>query len=303
MHQFSTSLKTLQEKINVIKALKAPPMDSENLKINIAGTEKRLVLNINKLHEAIYFEPIPSEDNKKDPEPIPKVKKLDFYIPPNDHKYLSQTLQGFKVTEVKEGLIQKHSMVQMLKFIGDFAKLKNEQNSKEAQIARLEHYGKDDDLYIETIKNTLKTEEENYNYCTKSILFKLKVEHDVFVKSEQALLSDPFAQFELMKNSFDETTSDVEIPELLDKETSIDIIKKANDMAFSKFKQLFRNGLKVDPSMIPVLITCLSHDYIFDVFGYSEEVFKAVIQHYKIFDDPDLSIYIQNKQIELMKLK
>ena len=51
MHHFSTSLKILQEKINIIKALKAPPMDPSCLKIPIFGTNKNLILNIPKRWE------------------------------------------------------------------------------------------------------------------------------------------------------------------------------------------------------------------------------------------------------------
>ena len=302
MHNLSTSLKILQENIDIIKALKAPPMDPENLKIPVFGTTKQLVLNIPKLHEAVNFEDIPTEDEKEEQTESKPKPKLDIYIPPEDHKYLYQVLKGFKKDESSDNLLERSTMVQLLKFIGDFAKTKNEEISKQAQQSRLEFYGKDDQMYINTIKQTLITEEQNYNYCTKAILFRAKISEDTFVKSEHKLLSDPMAQLELMKNSIDTSCYEIELPEALDKSITTEIIKKANEMAFFKYKQLHDQVIKTDPNLTPVLITCLSHDYILDVYGYNEEVFKAAIQRYKVFDDPELSMYIQNKQMELMSL-
>ena len=124
----------------------------------------------------------------------------------------------------------------------------------------------------------------------------------MFVKSEHKLLSDPMVQLELMKNNIDTSCYDIEIPEALDLNITKEIIKKANEMAFFKYKQIHSQIVKTDPNLTPVLITCLSHDYILDVYGYNEEVFKAAIQRYQVFEDPELSVYMQNKQMELMLL-
>jgi len=303
MHHLSTSLKTLQEKINIIKALKAPPMDPENLKIQIFGTNKNMILNINKLHEAISFEDIDSEDKKKPEESKRKDKpKLDIDLTVDDHKHLHQMLKGFKVTENEDGTLQKHAMIQILKFIADFAKIKNSKITKDAQEIRLEHYGVDDIKYINSIRSTLIEEEANYDYCQKAVFHKLYVQEETFRYTEQVLMSNPLIKLELMKDNINSESNEVDIPESLDRETTIEIIRKANDISIAKYKVLHPDIVKIDEKLTPIIISCLSHDYIFDVYGYNEEVFKAAIKKYKVFDDQELSFYIYSKQIELAKL-
>lgn len=303
MHTFSTCLRMLQENINIIKALKAPPMDPENLKIPIYGTQKRLVLNIPKLHEALHFEDIPSEDEKTESPPQKPKPKLDFEIPPEDHKYLGQALKGHKFTpDPSSGLLEKSSMVQILKLIGDFAKTKNDAIFKFAQSTRLTHYGKDDMAYIDSIRQTLLKEEQNYDYCQKVILHKLRIDDAVFDHNQRALMSDPMMSIELNKSFAETETNDVEIPDGLTRDIAVEIVKKANDIAYEKYKDLHPEVSKISLHMTPVMITCLSHDYILDVYGYDEVTFKAVIQHFKVFEEPELAMYLYNKQQQLNQL-
>jgi len=54
----------------------------------------------------------------------------------------------------------------------------------------------------------------------------------------------------------------METPEGLSKEDTIKIIKESNDGSWDKFKELHPKIMQSDPMLTPVVISCLSHDYI-----------------------------------------
>ncbi len=59
----------LQDKIDIIEALKAPTADPKNMRLRIKGTDIVLKINIEKLHKAISFrntDGTPEEEEKKE---------------------------------------------------------------------------------------------------------------------------------------------------------------------------------------------------------------------------------------------
>lgn len=102
--------------------------------------------------------------------------------------------------------------------------------------------------------------------------------------------------------SKDETEPSEPIPEELTKERTIELIKEANDASMTKFKELHYIIVQIDPMLIPVVISCLSHDYITKNHTYTESAFKAAMYKHKVFEDQDLMMYMQMKQMEMMSL-
>jgi len=304
LYHLSTSLKSMQDRIDVIKALKSPTSENNCLKIPIKSTQKELVINIPKMFEAISFEHIMSDEEKKiennrQKQEERKLIKID--MPIEDHKYLHQKLEDFKVTFTKDKSIENHSMLKIMKLIGEFAKTKNEEITQNAQSSRLEQYNKDDDKYIDIIRDTLQKEEMNYTYCTQAVLCKLRIPPDVFAKSEQEVISNPSLQFDLLNSEMPEI-DETPIPALLTRDTTIEIVKKANNIAFAKFRELNEKVQKIYPNLTHVIVSCLSHDFILDAYGYNEAEFKAAMYKYNVFDDADLAAFMQTKQMELLAI-
>lgn len=91
-------------------------------------------------------------------------------------------------------------------------------------------------------------------------------------------------------------------PEDLTKERTIQLIKESNDSSLIKFRDFHYVIVQLDPMLIPVVISCLSHDYITQKYGYSEGAFKAAMYAHRVFEDADLMAYMQMKQFEMMSL-
>ena len=54
--------------------------------------------------------------------------------------------------------------------------------------------------------------------------------------------------------------------------------------------------------MIPVLVSAIAHDWVFKNHGYTEDQFKAALFQHKIYEDPDVAMHMQTKQMELLQL-
>lgn len=46
----------------------------------------------------------------------------------------------------------------------------------------------------------------------------------------------------------------------------------------------------------------MSHDYVKKEYQHSEDVFKAAMFKHKVFNDPEIAMYMQRKQFELLTL-
>ena len=58
--------------------------------------------------------------------------------------------------------------------------------------------------------------------------------------------------------------------------------------------------MSTDPMMMPVLISAIAHDWIFKEHGIPEEEFKAALFVHKIYEDPQVAMHMQQKQMELL---
>jgi len=193
-------------------------------------------------------------------------------------------------------------MMKLMKIIGDFSKFRSKDISKQAQTKRLDYYGNDNDKYVDTILETMSKEEESFNFCTTAVLSKICVTHENYMRSEQALIMDPMCQMELLQKGIESENSSTDVPDKLDKKTTIEILKESNDKSFEDYKEYSAAVKKKDPYLTPVVISCLSHDYIVKKYGYDEDVFKAAMFKHKVFEDHDLALYMQQKQFELFTL-
>ena len=91
-------------------------------------------------------------------------------------------------------------------------------------------------------------------------------------------------------------------PNDLTSEKTVELVKSSNEFAFEKFKKDFMGAMQEDPMMVPIMISCIAHDWVNINHKYSEEEFKAALFQHKIYESPEISNLMQQKQMELMML-
>ena len=97
---------------------------------------------------------------------------------------LEEMTQEVVLNTGANGGLEKASMFKVMKIIGDFSKKNNVEIQNESQLKRLEFYMKDDSSYLQEVRKTLAKEEESITRCTHLVLNKLKVNKDIFRKTE-----------------------------------------------------------------------------------------------------------------------
>jgi len=58
--------------------------------------------------------------------------------------------------------------------------------------------------------------------------------------------------------------------------------------------------MRYDPMIMPVLISAIAHDWVYKNKGFNEEQFKAALFAHKIYEDPEVAMHMQQKQMELL---
>ena len=91
-------------------------------------------------------------------------------------------------------------------------------------------------------------------------------------------------------------------PEELSRDTTVDLVKTANDQAFEVLKKEYMSILMSEPMVMPLLISSLAHDWVYQNHKWTEEQFKAALFEHKIYEDPQIAQHMQMKQMELMMM-
>lgn len=152
--------------------------------MRVKGTNKVLKIDIEKFHEALEF-----YNTDGSPE---KIKVIEGpKLSEEDSKVLDEMIQGVEIKVGSKGALEKQTMLKVMKIIGDFAKRKTNEIQNESQIARLEYYLSNDQEYLKQVRKTLAKEEENITFCTKEILNKLKINPELFRRTEREYMMDP----------------------------------------------------------------------------------------------------------------
>ena len=86
-------------------------------------------------------------------------------------------------------------------------------------------------------------------------------------------------------------------PKDLDKAKVRNLFLKSKDFAFNLFKKtdIFKNMLKEDSKVVPVLITALAHDWIAKEHSWTEEEFNAALFKHKINEEREILVYLQKQ--------
>lgn len=115
-------------------------------------------------------------------------------------------------------------------------------------------------------------------------------------------MNDPYVSMELFNLGISMEQPSGECPSDLTAEKTVELVKASNDFAFDLFKTKYLDQIGSDPMMMPVLISAIAHDWVFKYHGWKEEDFKSALFQHKIYENPDVSMHMQQKQMELMMI-
>ena len=115
-------------------------------------------------------------------------------------------------------------------------------------------------------------------------------------------MSDPYVSMELYNLGISMEQPSNEVPEELTEPRTIELVKGSNDYAFDLFKREYASQVTQDPMLMPVLISAIAHDWVKVNHGFEEDAFKAALFKHKIYENPEVSQHMQEKQMELMMM-
>lgn len=115
-------------------------------------------------------------------------------------------------------------------------------------------------------------------------------------------MNDPYVSMELFNLGISMEQPAGAQPDALTLEKTIELVIASNDYAFDLFKKEYISQMRADPMMMPVLISCIAHDWVKVQHGFTEDEFKAALFAHKIYENPRVSEHMQMKQMELLSI-
>lgn len=115
-------------------------------------------------------------------------------------------------------------------------------------------------------------------------------------------MADPYVSMELYNLGISMEQPSANVPSELTAERTIELVKGSNDYAFDLFKREYTSQISGDPMLMPVLISAIAHDWVKVNHGIEEDNFKAALFQHKIYENPEVSAHMQEKQMELMMI-
>jgi hypothetical protein len=152
------------------------------------------------------------------------------------------------------------------------------------------------------LKDTVAEEEKAYEKSSIEMFDRLCITPEFFERSQQELMNDPYVSMELFNMGIAMEQPSSKPPEELTKERTVSLVKESNSFAFDLFKKEYLDQMRYDPMIMPVLISAIAHDWVFKNHGFNEEQFKAALFEHKIYEDPEVAMHMQQKQMELLSL-
>lgn len=198
--------------------------------------------------------------------------------------------------------LHKDTFIKIFHYTGDYAKFKTAEVKKQAQEKRLVQFRKDAQRYLEEMKNTVAEEEKVYEQASKEIFDAISITPEMFERSQKDMMQDPMVSMELFQMGINMEKPTSAPPAELNRERIVELVKASNDFAFEYFKKEYISQMQMDPLMMPVLISALAHDFVFQEHGIAEEAFKAALFEHKIYEDEEVAMHMQTKQMELLSL-
>ena len=303
--EYSLATKMLENKLQVLQALNIKVEnegDENKITLNVHGSDKSIEIDLVKLREAITILDKKVEEKEVVMPSAPAIENIDLENI-TEEEFLKLACEKISpIQKTPNKTLTKDSFIKIFKYTGDFAKLKARDMKAKAQERRCEYFGKDAKKYLEALKETVSDEEKAYEKSSIEMFDKLCITPEMFERSQQELMMDPYASMELFNLGISMEQPSGSAPETLNREKTVSLVKESNNFAFDLFKKEYLDQMRYDPMMMPVLISAIAHDWVFVNHGFSEEAFKSALFQHKIYEDPDVAMHMQTKQMELLSL-
>jgi len=123
--------------------------------------------------------------------------------------------------------------------------MKGRDLKKKAQEKRCEFFGKDHDKYLTQLKSAIQDEEKAYESASNIMFQKLEITPEMFERSQQELMADPYVQMEIFNLGISMEQPNASLPEGMNADNTIKLVMESNDFAFDLFKKEYLS--KMDP--------------------------------------------------------
>jgi hypothetical protein len=301
--EYSLATKVLENKLAILSATNtSTDKEDGTIVLNIEGTDKKMTINLEKLKEAITFsdghevqKPYNAEEHKVHYEPIDASG-----LTPEE--YIAKAAE--KILPIKKSgkVLHKETFIKLFHYTGDYAKFRTTELKAQAQEKRLQHFQVDSKKYLEEMKATVAAEERVYEQASKDLFEAVSISPEIFERTQHEMMMDPMVSMELFQMGINMEKPSGEHPSEMTKERTVELVKQSNDFAFDYFKREYISQLSMDPLLMPVLISALAHDFVKKEHGIGEEAFKAALFVHKIYEDEEVAMHMQMKQMELLSL-
>lgn len=300
---YSIATTMLEQKLSILNALNISVEGDgdEKVSFNIYGANKSIVIDKQKMKEAITIQDLRVEEKVATGEPqqeLPVIKAEEL----GEQGFIDAAVAAIGPVKKKDKMLEKDTFIRIFKYTGDFAKFKNKELKKQAQVDRCAFFDKDAKAYLEALKKGINEEEKAYEASSRLMFDALSITSETFEKTQQYMMNDPYVSMELFNLGISMEQPNVEVPTELTEAKTIELVKASNDYAFEFFKKEYLSHLSSDPMLMPVLISAIAHDWVKVHNGYTEDQFKSALFKFKIYENPEVSEHMQIKQQELMFL-
>lgn len=100
-------------------------------------------------------------------------------------------------------------------------------------------------MYLDTLKANIADEEKAYEASSQIMFDKLCISPEMFERSQQELMVDPYVQMEIFNLGISMEQPSSSCPESLTQSKTIELVKASNDFAFDLFKKEYLS--QMDP--------------------------------------------------------
>ena len=304
--EYALATRTLETKLKVLQALNIhveSGEDANKITLNVLGSGKAIEIDLAKLREAVTVLDKQVVEKQASPDDIkPLVEHIDLEGI-TEEEFLNKAVEKIgAVQKTPQKTLTKECFIKIFKYTGDFAKLKSRDAKAKAQENRCKEFGGDPKKYLEALKATVAEEEKAYEKSSIEMFDRLSISPEFFEKSQQELMMDPYVSMELFNMGISMEQPSSKPPTELTAEKTVELVKASNTYAFDLFKKEYLDQMRYDPMIMPVLISAIAHDWVFKNHGFNEEQFKAALFAHKIYEDPEVAMHMQQKQMELLQL-
>jgi hypothetical protein len=184
--EYSLATKMLESKVSILKALNIDVGDDqESITLNVKGTTKSIVINLQKLREAITVQEGTVEEKEGTVEERKDLMDQIDIDTLTDDEFLNKAVEKIgEVKKTKNKTLTKDTFVKIFRMTGEYAKHKTKDIKKQAQISRIEHFGTDSKKYLAALKQGIQDEESTYQRTSEELFEKLCITPECFERTQ-----------------------------------------------------------------------------------------------------------------------